>query len=437
MDQVLLPISDAAQVDGGEPEPAEAADVRSNAEHATERVRLTESDRLVSLGFLAGGIAHQINNALTPMRLSLGRLTSFELSRRPLTEERLHRVELLQDAREGVARIERVLRELKAFSHTDDDCPRSPLDVSALLEIAVGLAGHEIRHRARLVCDYGPIPPVRAKLAELRQVFLNLLINAAHAIPEGQAHLNEIRVITCTDDQGRAVIEISDTGTGIPPDVIVKIFEPFFTTGGTGLGLGLAVSRDVIASLDGEITIDSIVGKGTSVRVALPASDEIVVHDASNASVSDPIEPSERRRILIIDDDRPVAAAIALELDVHDVVVAASGREALGILRRDKNFDVILCDLMMPEVSGIDVYESLRLVDPNLLGRVVLMTGGAFTARAGQFLSEVDVPVIEKPFHSSQLHAVVNALDHRRELAHSQDVPKQSRRPCEPLRSGG
>lgn len=368
----------------------------------------------MALGFLAGGVAHQINNALTPMRLSLGRLTSFELSRRPLTAEGLHRIELLQDAREGVARIERVLRELKSFSHMDES-PSLPLDASALLQAAVGLAAHEIRHRARLVCDFAPTPPVQAKPAELRQVFLNLLINAAHAIPEGEAHLNEIHVMTRTDEQGRALIEIADTGSGMASDVISRIFEPFFTTcaDGTGLGLGLAVSRDVIAALDGEITIDSIEGKGTTVRIVIPPSAGGVVHAVpSDSSAPELFERSQRRRILIVDDDRPVAAAIALELEAHDVVVASSGREALGILRRDKNFDMILCDLMMPEVSGIDVYESLRLVDPTLLGRVVLMTGGAFTVRAGQFLSRVDVPVVEKPFDAGQLHALVQTLDH-------------------------
>lgn len=392
---------------------------------------------MVSLGFLAGGVAHQINNALTPMRLSLGRLTSFELSRRPLTVEGLHRIELLQDAREGVARIERVLRELKAFSHMDDR-PSFPLDVSALLQAAVGLAAHEIGHRARLICDFAPTPPVQAKPVELRQVFLNLLINAAHAIPEGEAHLNEIRVMTHTDNQGRAVIEVADTGSGMSADVIVQIFEPFFTTrvDGTGLGLGLAVSRDVIAALDGEITIDSVVGKGTTVRIALPPSAESVVHVvAGNVSALDLVERSERRRILIVDDDRPVAAAIALELEAHDVVVASSGREALGILRRDKKFDMILCDLMMPEVSGIDVYESLRLVDSTLLGRVVLMTGGAFTVRACQFLSRVDVPVVEKPFDAEQLHALVQTFEHRDDQAASH-TPSALLKSFQPLRSG-
>jgi signal transduction histidine kinase/ActR/RegA family two-component response regulator len=398
------------------PEPKAVAEAGSEAHRAAERQHLAKAGRLVSLDFLAGGIAHQINNALTPMRLSLGRLVSFELSRRPLSVERLHRIELLQDVREGVARIEHILRELKVFSHTNDS-PNRPVDVQALLDVALGLASHEIRHRARLVCDYAAAPLVRAKPAELRQVFLNLLINAVQAIPEGEVHVNEIRVTTRTDDHRRAVIEIKDSGTGIPPDVTARVFEPFFTTRaeGKGLGLGLAVARDIVSAQGGEITIDSVVGKGTTVRVALPPCAE----DWASPEVPDEPRPapavfSNRRRILILDDDRPVAAALALELEAHDVVVAGSGREALEILRRDKEFDLILCDLMMPEISGMDVYEALRLIDPTLLSRMVLMTGGAFTTRARQFISKVDTPLIEKPFHPGQLNEIVQALEHTR-----------------------
>jgi signal transduction histidine kinase/CheY-like chemotaxis protein len=371
-------------------ERAGIADGEGDVWNMAARARFAAADRVVSLGFLAGGVAYHVNNTLTPMRSSLERLVRFELSRRPPSAEQVHRIELLQDVREGVERIEQIICELKAFSHMDG--PSRAIDVSELIEVAIGLAAHEIRHRARLVCDYAAVPLVRAKPAELRQVFLNLLINAVQAMPEGEAHMNEIRVMTRTDDHGCAVIEIQDTGTGIPPDVAARIFEPFFTARsegkglGLGLGLGLTVSRDIVLALDGEITIDSVVGKGTTVRVVLPPYDgEEVLSEVPNESRPDHAVTSERRRILVIDDGRPVAAALALELEAHDVVVAENGREALEILQRDKGFDMILCDLMMLELSGIDAYEALRLIDPTLLDGMVLMTGGAFTARARQF----------------------------------------------------
>jgi signal transduction histidine kinase/ActR/RegA family two-component response regulator len=399
--------------------PAEAVDARPEAsahEHASE------ADRLVSLGFLASSLAHEVNNALTPMRLSLGRLTSFELSRRPLSAARLHRNELLQDVREGVERIERIVRELRVFSHTGDTVLR-PVEISEVLEMAIGLAAQEIKHRARLVRDYGDVPSVTARPAELRQAILNVLINAARAIPEGEAHLNEIRVTTRAGEHGFAIIEISDTGKGIQSDDLPRIFDPFFTTepAGCALGLGLAVTRDVVMANGGDIAVDSVLGKGTTIRIALPPSEMeepamTSVHDAPPRQTS-----SERMRVLIVDDDRPVAAAIALELDEHDVVVAESGREALNILRGDKDFDVILCDLMMPEVSGVDVYEALRLLDPRLLERVVLMTGGAFTPRASEFLSSVNAPMLEKPFAPGQLRAIASSFG-RRERAEPRPV---------------
>jgi two-component system, cell cycle sensor histidine kinase and response regulator CckA len=387
---------------------AEELDERNESQSA--RAYLDEVDRLVSLGFLAGGIAHEINNALTSMRLSVGRLVSFELSRRPMSDESRHRVELLQDVREGVSRIERIVRELKTFSHVESG-PVRVIDVQAELDNATSLVGHEIRHRAQLVCDYQAVPPVRARAASLRQVFVNLLLNALHAIPEGEAHIQEIRIATRTDDKGRVVIEIEDTGRGIPTEVARRLFEPFFTTTPMhGLGLGLAISRDVVAALGGEISIDSVEGKGTTVRVVIPSTQDVVERATESAAEPATTSTTVRRRILIIDDDRPVAAAIAFELHAHDVVVAESGREALEILRREKNYDVILCDLMMPEVTGMDVYESLRMTAPSLLERLVLMTGGAFTPQARRFVAEVNAPLIEKPFETGQLLAVVETL---------------------------
>lgn len=376
----------------------------------------TEADRVVSLGFLTNGLAHQVNNALTPMRLSLGRLTSFELSRRPMSPERMHRIELLQDVREGLGRIERIVRALTVFSHSDET-PKHSVDIAEALEAAIGVAHHEIRHRAQLVRDLRPVPRINARGDDLRQVFLNLLINAVHAIPEGEAHVHEIRVTTWTNVRGRAAIEIRDSGSGIAAEALPRIFEPFFTTHpGRALGLGLAVTRDLVTSLDGEIEVESALNRGTAIRLTFPPCDETsLVSGAPRDDEALVAEPASKLRVMIIDDDRPVAAAIALELGEHDVIVAESGREALEILRRDKDFDVILCDLMMPEVSGIDVYESLRLIDPALLGRVVLMTGGAFTHRAGEFLSSVDAPVLEKPFESGQLLAIVSAIERQHE----------------------
>jgi two-component system cell cycle sensor histidine kinase/response regulator CckA len=369
--------------------------------------RMVESERLAVLGSLAGGIAHQINDALTATRLSLGRLISFELAQTPMTPVRQHRIELLQDAREGISRVEHITKELRAFSQSDTDMSaNAPVDLRTVVDAAVNLAAHEIRHYSRLECDLRTLPPIHGGEQALRQVFLNLLINAVQALPEGAADYNTIRVTCWTDELGNAVVEVADTGKGIAPGDLGRIFEPFFTTrpAGEGLGLGLSVCRDIVNGLGGHISAESAPGKGSLFRVVLPPAppSEETAQPRPRAQTG-----GDRRRVLIVDDDRPVAAAVALELEDHDVVVAGSGREAFEILRRDPAFDVVLCDVMMPELSGVDLYNWLRPIEPQLLDRFVFMTGGAFTARAEQFLRDIPNPRLDKPFHPDDLRRVI------------------------------
>lgn len=373
--------------------------------------RLVEAERLAVVGSLAGGVAHQINNALTATRLSLGRLISFELARQPMTPIRQHRLELLQDAREGLARVEQITRELKSFARLDD-APAAPVDVRDVVEAAVALAAHEIRHRAHLVTDLGEVPQVFGTEQGLRQVFLNLLLNAAQSLPESEADHNEVKVACWTDGSGNAVIEVSDTGSGIAAPDLSRIFEPFFTTRplGAGLGLGLSVCHDVVTAMHGTITAESSLGKGTRMQVVLPPAARPAVRAPQPRHSTAAPDGDGRRRILIVDDDRPVAAAVALELEDHDVVVAGSGREAFEILRHDPGFDVVLCDLMMPEMSGMDLYTWLRPIEPSLVERFVFMSGGAFTPRAERFLAETTNPRLDKPFPPDELRRVIGGV---------------------------
>jgi PAS domain S-box-containing protein len=372
--------------------------------------RLGETERLAVVGSLAGGIAHEINNALTASRLSLGRLISFELARPTASAERQHRLELLQDAREGVSRVEHITRELRDFAG-GEDAPAAVVDLRAIVDATMTLAAHEIRHRATLASHLEEVPPVLGREQALRQVFLNLLINAAQSMPEGAADHNRVEVRTRTDEHGNAVVEIEDTGRGIPAGALGRIFEPFFTTRppGQGLGLGLSVCRDLVTEMGGRVAAESEVERGTRMRVVLPPA------APARRDATAPPAParvvSVHRRILIIDDDRPVAAAVALELSGdHDVVVAGSGREALEILRRDPAFDVILCDLMMPEMTGMDLFAWLQPIEPALAGRFVFMTGGAFTPRAERFLRETENPRLDKPFHPDELRRIIDGV---------------------------
>lgn len=373
--------------------------------------RMLESERLAVIGSLAGGVAHQINNALTSTRLSLGRLISFELARQPLTPTRQHRLELLQDAREGLARVEHITRELKSFARLDD-APAARVDLRDVVEAAIALAAHEIRHRARLVTELGELPQVFGAEQGLRQVFLNLLLNAAQALPEGDADAHEVRVTTWSDSAGNAVVEVADTGGGIAAPDLSRIFEPFFSTRpvGAGLGLGLSVCHELVTAMHGTISAESAVGQGTRMRVVLPPAARPMARPPTPPPIASSTDEAARKRILIVDDDRPVAAAVALELEDHDVVVAGSGREAFEILRHDPGFDVVLCDLMMPEMSGMDLYTWLRPIEPALVDRFVFMSGGAFTPRAERFLAETTNPRLDKPFPPDELRRMIDGV---------------------------
>jgi PAS domain S-box-containing protein len=249
-----------------------------HARDLTERKRLEAqvvmADRLASVGRLAAAVGHEINNPLAyvmaNLDLALERLA--EPSER--APDRLADIgEMLREAREGSDRVRHIVRDLKVFSRGETE-ERTRVDPRRVLDSCVNMARAEIRPRARLVKRYGETPAVLANEARLGQVLLNLLVNAAHAIPEGAPEFHEIKVSTSCDDRGWVVIEVSDTGAGIPDDVKRRIFEPFFSTKGPGRGsgLGLSICQSIVLALGGEIGFESQVGRGTKFHIVLPAT---------------------------------------------------------------------------------------------------------------------------------------------------------------------
>jgi len=392
--------------------PAMLAFARDITERKAIQARLVEADRLAALGVLSAGIAHEINNPLAYLLLNLEYLSRElpNLAQDPLQLESL--MMRVRDACHGAERVASIVRDLRTFARSDDE-GRGPVDVRSALEAALNIAGNEIRQKARLVRDYEPVPAVEANPNRIEQVLLNLLLNAVQALPATDAHEHEVRA-TLRSSGGQVSIVIQDTGSGIPEYALSKIFDPFYTTKpvGVGTGLGLSICRSIVRGLGGEITVRSVLGEGSAFTVTLPASANRVDEKAGRSrSISPP--PQLRGRILIVDDEAPVARTLKAVLEIeHDLTLAETGAQALEAIstRDDSHFDVIMCDLMMPGMSGMELYERIRQSHPGLEDRLVFMTGGVSMERARQFLATTSNLTLEKPFDFERLRRTLRRL---------------------------
>ena len=402
------------------------ATVRDETEAKALRAAAAQTDRLASMGMLAAGVAHEINNPLAYLLFNLESVMEDlphlscawrncidQVVRRLGTEDgrelligstAAHSPALVDDIRsrltdalEGAGRIKVIARDLGTFSRPESD-QLSPIDVAMGAEIAISLAFNEIKYRARLVKDYGTVPMILGNEGRLSQVFLNLLVNAAQAISPGYRDQNEIRIRTWHDGTD-VVAEVRDTGRGIPPADLPHVFEPFFSTKdiGTGSGLGLAISRSIVESFGGRIELTSELGRGTRCEVRLPAvrpqahAEPATLERAGST-------PNDWERILVVDDEPGIRHAITQILRDHTVVTAASGNEARALIEADPAFALILCDVMMPSGTGIELHEWLAGAYPDLAGRVIFITGGTFAAQTTDYLQRIPNLRIDKPF---------------------------------------
>ncbi|HVU49824.1 MAG TPA: PAS domain S-box protein [Polyangia bacterium] len=380
-----------------------ARDVTSRKEM---EARLAQSERLAALGTLLAGIAHEMNNPLAYALLGIEQAMA-QLARLQAPAEEVAKLrETLDSALHGATRVSAVVNQIRASSRPEVG-ERGPVDVRALLEAALRVTHNEIHHRARLVTDLGDVPPgaVTGNAQRLEQVFLNLLVNAVQALPDGRAE-NEVRVVLRALSPQEISIEVSDNGPGIPDDARSRIFDPFFTTRPDGLGLGLSLSicHGIVTSHGGTITVDSAPGRGSTFRIVLPAK---LPQPAAAARPAAPASGAARRRVLVIDDETALAAMIRRVLSKEcDVDLAVDGHEGLERLGAGA-YDVVLCDLMMPDMTGMDLFAEVARRHPGVERRFIFMTGGAFTPRATEFLAQVSNRRLEKPFETATLKAAV------------------------------
>lgn len=375
--------------------------------------RLLHADRLAAIGQMAAGIAHEINNPATCLVTNLSLLQDSLQQRGALlhTDARSlqEHTEMLDDCQEGIQRIVRIARGLRSFSRIEEDTTER-LDLNELLEDAVAMTANELRHRARLSVDLGELPTIVGDRAKLIQVFINLLLNAAHAIEPGAAMHNEIRVSTRYEG-GQLVARVSDTGHGIALEDQEQIFEPFFTTKGrdVGTGLGLSLSLDTVQRHNGVLEFESTPGLGTEFAVRLPLDTTLSLSLPPRIEGGPALD--RRIRILLIDDDRMVRHAVRRLLDPpHEVIEASGGHQALQHLSHDDQFQVVLCDLMMPELDGGSVYQEILRRHPAVAARTAFMSGGVFSERLRRFLAGPTQPVLDKPIPPHELRRVVQEL---------------------------
>ncbi len=377
------------------------------------RSRLVQADRLATVGMLAAGVAHEINNPAAFMLLGLDAL-SRHLSRVTLEEPaRGTVVQLVEDLRETGRRIVDIARDMRLFASPPSTEIGRPVvvDVARTIESALTITRAQIVEKAEIeLAVEENLPPVAMDDGRLGQVLVNVLVNAAQAIGEAR----ETRTIPMKGDRVRistraegneVVIEVEDTGVGMSESVQKRLFTPFFTTKGpdSGTGLGLAISKEILARAGGTIQAMSPSSlteppRGSRFVIRLPAFlDEIL--RAPRRGPSD--APRVRGRVLIVEDEVLLGRALGEQIgEQHDVRVATGGEEAIEILR-EQRFEAVLCDLKMPGMGGEGLYRHLQRVDPEQALRFVFMTGVGFGAEIQRFLAD-GVPVLEKPFTMEQ-----------------------------------
>jgi PAS domain S-box-containing protein len=371
---------------------------RDITEQKQERQRAAQADKLRALGQLASGVAHDFNNALTAI---LGRA---QLMRRQVEDDALvHNLDVIQTAAEDAAAT---VRRIQTFARQSPAKEFEPLDTSVLLRDAIEITRTRWENEARLRglrydvelhadCPYY----VLGSASELREVYVNLIVNAVDAMPLGGR-----LTISCERVNDRLLLRFTDTGLGMTEDVRERIFEPFYTTkGANGTGLGLAVSYGIIERHEGQINVESELGRGTTFELDLPAADQMAASESKTSTFYE--TPS--MNVLVIDDEDFVRETLAdmLEMLGHKVTAVEGGRAALEKLNAG-DFEMVFTDLSMPEMDGWEVAREIRRrfgIEMN----VILITGhGAGTPVAPGDENLIN-GIIGKPFDFDQIAEMI------------------------------
>jgi len=379
------------------------AELRNNLQRLQEtQSQLMQADKLKALGTLLSGVAHELNNPLSTIRLSI------QLVRRTavMDDALARRMEVMETA---CVRASRIIRDLLAFARRQPP-ERRRVDLNQVVHSTLSLQTSQLElNKIRVVTALTAIPEIWADPHQLQQVLLNLFSNAIHAMKTARGH----GVLTVTSGQrgSEVVVLIDDDGPGIPPEHLGRIFDPFFTTKvtGAGTGLGLSLAIGIVESHSGHLYAENLPGAGARFIVQLPVGEHA---EASAPAPPRPLVAAEAHgNVLVVEDEEPLREALTEVLHGlgHRVVGARTGYEALGRLR-ERSWDLVMLDLRLPDVDGRAVWERALAPDPRLAGRVVFMTGDIMSAETQVFLDEARRPFLLKPFTMEEVGRVVSEV---------------------------
>jgi PAS domain S-box-containing protein len=359
--------------------------------------QILQSEKMAALGQTISGVAHELNNPLATILSWAERL-----SEKSLDETAKRGVSVILGEAERAARI---VRNLLTFARKRQST-RAMIDLNTVVTETIALRAYERMPTLTVTSDLATrLPKVFADAHQIQQVLLNLMINAEQAMLDANGH-GALSIRTRHDsDRDIAILEVADSGPGVPSEVQTRIFEPFFTTKevGKGTGLGLTVAYAIVQEHGGRIRVGSTPGGGATFAVELPLSGVETTSKPARQTLP-PMEAVRGASVLIVEDERALAAALAEALADAGLEVdrAGDGEEALACVR-NANYDVVICDLKMPRVDGMTLYRAIAAATPELARRVIFVTGDVAGTDAERFLEESGCRWLAKPFRLSEL----------------------------------
>jgi signal transduction histidine kinase/CheY-like chemotaxis protein len=422
---------------------------RRDVENA--RASALQGEKLVALGTLVAGVAHEINNPLTvvvmmsqgmrsmvePLLRAQAEIFNLASRQQPASADELRQLaalartgaaaselrRLFDDVDSALDTIRDIVRGLRQYARTESDEKLEPVEIPELVDQVVRVLGKGLSTDATLERDYErDLPVLLLPRSKITQVLTNLLINAAQAISQVDRPMHRVRVSARCDGEVLA-LSVSDTGPGISPENLERIFDPFFTTKRLdgvvgGSGLGLSISRSILHSLGGDLVAESVHGQGATFVAIVPTEGRLVERKARTFAAPDEGgSAGARASLLVIDDDERILRSVAVALrGRYDVILAGDGQEAIDLLSSGSVPDAVLSDVSMPLVNGPALYDWLRDNRPALASRLLFMTASVYD-HVAQRAAKTGRPVLEKPLTRERLLAALRdalqpAVDH-------------------------